>query len=105
VPLSIRNAEIGYHGRAIVKIDSLNFNENEVIALIGPNGAGKTTLLRSLAGVLKPLRGKVEFDGTDLYSKEGEKIRKFIEENQDIKESTIKPKPIRAILLMILRMN
>lgn len=78
MPLSIRNAEIGYHGRAIVKIDSLNFNENEVIALIGPNGAGKTTLLRSLAGVLKPLRGKVEFDGTDLYSKEGEKIRKFI---------------------------
>jgi ABC-2 type transport system ATP-binding protein len=76
--LSIRNAEIGYHGKIIVTIDSLNLNENEVIALIGPNGAGKTTLLRSLAGVLKPFRGKVEFNGIDIYSKEGEKIRKFI---------------------------
>jgi ABC-type cobalamin/Fe3+-siderophores transport systems, ATPase components len=58
VPLSIRNAEIGYHGRAIVKIDSLNFNENEVIALIGPNGAGKTTLLRSLARSFETVKRK-----------------------------------------------
>ncbi|BCU68856.1 ABC transporter ATP-binding protein [Stygiolobus caldivivus] len=76
--LSVIDAEVGYYGKTVVTVNSLKLNENEVVALVGPNGAGKTTLLRSLAGVLKPIRGKVEVDGIDLYSKEGEKIREFI---------------------------
>lgn len=76
--LSIRNAEIGYHGRTVVAIDSLDINEGEVVTLIGPNGSGKTTFLRCLAGVLKPFSGKVEVDGIDIYSSEGAKLRKII---------------------------
>jgi ABC-type multidrug transport system, ATPase component len=78
VKVSVIDAEIGYRGRTIVTVSSLTLNENEVVALVGPNGAGKTTLLRGLAGVLRPIKGKVEVDGIDLYSKEGEKVRKLI---------------------------
>lgn len=35
------------------------------VAILGRNGAGKTTLLKSLAGDLKPARGKVRFNGGD----------------------------------------
>ncbi|MEM1627071.1 MAG: ABC transporter ATP-binding protein [Sulfolobaceae archaeon] len=76
--LSIRNVEIGYRGKTVVVIDSLDINEGEIIALIGPNGSGKTTFLRCLAGVLKPFNGKVEVNGIDIYSSEGAKLRKII---------------------------
>jgi ABC-2 type transport system ATP-binding protein len=78
VKVSVIDAEIGYRGRTIVTVSSLTLNENEVVALVGPNGAGKTTLLRGLAGVLRPIKGRVEVDGIDLYSKEGEKVRTLI---------------------------
>ncbi len=38
----------------------------EIVGLIGPNGAGKTTTLRTLAGILKPTKGRVLVDGHDL---------------------------------------
>jgi branched-chain amino acid transport system ATP-binding protein len=34
--------------------------------LIGRNGAGKTTLMKSIMGILKPSRGAISFDQTDL---------------------------------------
>ena len=38
--------------------------------VLGPNGAGKTTMLRTLAGILKPLEGRVEINGFDSQSEE-----------------------------------
>jgi heme exporter protein A len=35
----------------------------EAVALVGANGAGKTTLLRLVAGLVRPLRGQVRFEG------------------------------------------
>jgi ABC-2 type transport system ATP-binding protein len=38
----------------------------EVLGLVGPNGAGKTTTLRSVAGILRPTRGRITVGGFDL---------------------------------------
>lgn len=49
-----------------VKGISFNIKPGEIFGLIGPNGAGKTTTLRIIAGLLKPTRGKVLFEGVNL---------------------------------------
>lgn len=38
---------------------NLDFHAGEVTALMGPNGAGKSTMALTLAGLLKPIDGKV----------------------------------------------
>ncbi|MDX8150417.1 ABC transporter ATP-binding protein [Patulibacter brassicae] len=38
----------------------------EVVAIMGPSGSGKSTLLHCLAGIVRPDRGTVRFDGRDL---------------------------------------
>jgi putative ABC transport system ATP-binding protein len=49
----------------------LNVKQGEFVAVKGVSGSGKTTLLLMLGGMLRPTRGKVYFDGTDLYSQSG----------------------------------
>jgi branched-chain amino acid transport system ATP-binding protein len=40
--------------------------DGEIVALLGTNGAGKSTLLKAISGLLKPVRGKVFFDGREI---------------------------------------
>src|SRR5690349_24696689 len=41
--------------------------EGGALLLTGPNGSGKSTLLRVLAGLLRPVAGEVQWDGTVAY--------------------------------------
>ena len=45
---------------------SLAVEPGDTVALVGTNGAGKSTLLKVVAGLLKPERGEVRFEGSDV---------------------------------------
>ncbi len=53
-------------GMKIIQDVSLQIEKGEFVALLGSNGAGKTTLFRTIAGVLKPGEGSVEFNGVNI---------------------------------------
>jgi ABC-type branched-subunit amino acid transport system ATPase component len=64
--LRVEGLAAGYGGREVVSDVALTVDRAEFVALLGPNGAGKSTLLGALAGLLKPLRGRVALDGRDV---------------------------------------
>jgi branched-chain amino acid transport system ATP-binding protein len=66
VCLRITDLAVAYGHIEAVKGISLELQAGAVTALVGSNGAGKSTTLLALSGLLKPTRGKVEFEGEDI---------------------------------------
>ncbi|WP_307738746.1 ATP-binding cassette domain-containing protein [uncultured Parolsenella sp.] len=64
--LHVEDLNVYYGSIHAVKGISFDVEEGEIVTLIGANGAGKSTTLNTVAGLLKPRSGKVEFDGESL---------------------------------------
>lgn len=52
----------------LMATNGVNFHleGGEILGLIGPNGSGKTTLFNLIAGVFKPDKGQIKFEGRDI---------------------------------------
>lgn len=72
--LEVEDLRVAYGKIEAVKGISFSVEAGEVVTLIGTNGAGKTTTLRTLSGLLKPLAGKITFDGQVLNGVGAHKI-------------------------------
>jgi iron complex transport system ATP-binding protein len=68
VLLSVDGVECRYGSVKILENVSLTVKEGDFVGIIGPNGSGKTTLLKSISRTLKPYKGTIILDKTDIYS-------------------------------------
>ncbi|MDO4806424.1 MAG: ABC transporter ATP-binding protein [Coriobacteriales bacterium] len=64
--LKIEDLNVYYGSIHAVKGVSFEVEEGEIVTLIGANGAGKSTTLNTVAGLLKPRMGTIEFEGQSL---------------------------------------
>ncbi len=55
-----------YGSKEVVRGNSLEVNQGEIIGLLGPNGAGKTTTFYMIVGLIKPNSGHVYLDDIDI---------------------------------------
>ncbi|MBX3550839.1 MAG: ABC transporter ATP-binding protein [Pseudolabrys sp.] len=64
--LSVSDLDV-FHGDAQA-LDgvALEIARGEIVAIVGANGAGKTSLIRTIAGMHKPSRGRIVFNGTEI---------------------------------------
>jgi len=67
-----------YYGRSyILQGVSLSVDEQEIVGLLGRNGAGKTTTLKTILGLVKPQKGRIYFQDTDVTSRPAYKIARM----------------------------
>lgn len=64
--LSVNNVAVHFGGLVAISDMSFSLKRGELLSLIGPNGAGKTTAFNVVTGFMKPTKGTVHFNGTDL---------------------------------------
>lgn len=66
--LELKNVYKEYKGKTAVEDLSFSVREGEILGLVGANGAGKTTCVSMIATLLKPDRGSILFDNTDIVA-------------------------------------
>ena len=72
--LSVNDLHVSYGAIKAVRGISFEIKKGEIVTLIGANGAGKSTTLNTVAGLIKPDEGSVEFKGESIIGVKAHKI-------------------------------
>ena len=64
--LNVSDIQTFYGKIQALKGISLHVEEGKIVTLLGANGAGKSTTMKTIAGLLKPKEGKIEFQSADV---------------------------------------
>ena len=74
--LQVNDLHVYYGSIHAVKGVSFEVNQGEVVTLIGANGAGKSSTLRTIAGLVKPSGGTINFRGDNITGRDATTIVK-----------------------------
>ncbi len=72
--LSVKDLNVYYGSIHALKGISFDVDEGEIVTLIGANGAGKSTTLNTIAGLLRPRTGSIDYLGESLVATPAHKI-------------------------------
>ena len=64
--LSVNDLSINFGGNVLFSRVDLQFTPGNCYGIIGANGAGKSSTLRTIAGLVKPSGGSIEFEGENI---------------------------------------
>ena len=64
--LVVRGLDVAYDKAKVLFGVDFHVSRGEIVALLGTNGAGKSTLLSAVCGLVKPEKGTITYDGTDI---------------------------------------
>lgn len=64
--LKVSGVETYYGNIAAIKGVDIEVEQGSIVSILGANGAGKSTLMKTIDGMVKPKKGKIEFLGKDI---------------------------------------
>ncbi len=76
--VKVENISFSYGKLQVLDDVTINVKEGEIVCLLGPNGSGKSTLLKCILGVLKPQRGRIIINGSEISDLDPLEIAKLI---------------------------
>jgi branched-chain amino acid transport system ATP-binding protein len=72
--LEVQGLKVAYGGINAVKGVDFRVEDGEIVTLIGANGAGKTTTLKALTGLLRPVAGRICYNGADVTAMKSHRL-------------------------------
>ena len=72
--LKVTELKAGYGKVPALHGVDIEVGRGELVTIIGSNGSGKSTLLRTISGLIKPMSGRIEFDGEDITNGRADRI-------------------------------
>ena len=72
--LDLKSVDAGYGSFQALFCVSLEVKAGEAVGVIGPNGAGKTTLMRAISGLIRPNKGSISMQGSDVLATPAHRI-------------------------------
>jgi phospholipid/cholesterol/gamma-HCH transport system ATP-binding protein len=66
--ISIRDIQKSFDGNTVLRGVSLNARDGETLVVLGKSGCGKSILLKMIIGLMKPEKGSILVDGSDIVS-------------------------------------
>lgn len=76
--LELKNIEFSYNGSPVLRGIEFNVKKGDVVSILGVNGAGKSTLLKCINGILKPQKGEIFIDHTNIKKTSRTEIAKAL---------------------------
>ena len=64
--IKLEGIQFSYKEKKILNFTNLEIKKGTTIGVVGPSGSGKSTLVDLINGLLKPLKGSVSVDGTNI---------------------------------------
>ena len=72
--LRIEDLSLSYGDKPVVQNLSLRVKKGQVVSIIGPNASGKSSILKSIAGIIKPVSGKIFIEEKDISKMDSKKL-------------------------------
>ncbi|WP_246552430.1 metal ABC transporter ATP-binding protein [Vallitalea pronyensis] len=66
--IEVEDMTVAYEEKPVLWDIDINIPKGVLMAIVGPNGAGKSTLIKAMLSLIKPISGKVLFNGLNYES-------------------------------------
>lgn len=76
--IQFEKVAFAYQDKEVLHDINVTLQKGKLTALVGPSGSGKSTLMKLCARFYDPTRGKILFDGKDLFTLEPESLMQHI---------------------------
>jgi iron complex transport system ATP-binding protein len=97
--IKVEGVSFGYTQKTVLNDITFGISEGEIVTLLGPNGCGKSTLIKIILGLLRPVKGRIFFNGKDIARLSSKFLAKEIAYVPQIHKSSF-PYTVMDVVLM-----